>query len=195
MKHLRDLINEKKEYINNLKDNMDNLETLLTNKLSELIDENKKLVVSVDGSNIKFLNNSEEQNIDNSEIYSCGSVLIENYIKYLLNNKIGDKEEKYLLNCDKLIKQYNNSNLDNGTYNSKYYDWTLGNMKFEIKCHHKFKNAGVNISVNQSKQLGKDVLFIIIEIGINQNYIYIKDIVVRKFKNLKLNYKKIIGVI
>ena len=51
-------INESK-FLNNLHDNMNDIETQLTNKLSKLISSNNTLTVNVDGANINFLNLSE----------------------------------------------------------------------------------------------------------------------------------------
>ena len=67
-------------------------------------------------------------------------------------------------------------------------------MRFEIKSFHKFEKSGINLSKNQKSQIGPDALFILIEVGISKNYIMIKDIIVRKFKNLKVSGKVITGI-
>lgn len=180
------LINE--SFSNNLHDNMDDLEILLTNKLAKLVGNNNTLKVSVNNTEINFLNNSEEDNEGLTEIYSAGGILLQQYLIHLLESKINS--EDYFETDGKFINEI--SNLDNGTYSN--YDWTLGDMRFEIKSFHKFEKSGINLSKNQKSQIGPDALFILIEVGISKNYIMIKDIIVRKFKNLKVSGKVITGI-
>ena len=177
----------KESFTNNLHDNMDSLETLLTTKLSKLIGENNTLKVSVDNTEINFLTNNEEDNDALSEIYSAGGILLEKYIIHLLESKINS--EDYFETDGKFIEEI--QNLDNGSYDN--YDWTLGDMCFKIKSFHKFETSGINITKKQKTQIGPDALFILIEVGISKNYISIKDIIVRKFKNLKTSGKVISG--
>ena len=187
MKYIKSfLINE--SFSNNLHDNMDDLEILLTNKLAKLVGNNNTLKVSVNNTEINFLNNSEEDNEGLTEIYSAGGILLQQYLIHLLESKINS--EDYFETDGKFINEI--SNLDNGTYSN--YDWILGDMRFEIKSFHKFEKSGINLSKNQKSQIGPDALFILIEVGISKNYIMIKDIIVRKFKNLKVSGKVITGI-
>lgn len=185
MKNLSTYITE--SFTNNLHNNMDDLETLLTNKLSKLIGENNTLKVTVDNSEINFLTNNEDDNDLLSDLYSACGVLLEKYIIHLLEEKINS--EDYFEKDGEFVNNINN--LDNGSY--KNYDWELGDMCFEIKSFHKFEKSGINLSKNQKSQIGPDALFILIEVGISKNYISIKDIIVRKFKNLKTSGKIISG--
>ncbi len=103
--------------------------------------------------------------------------------EYFKNNILFDTDDQFVNDIH---------DLDNGTYEN--YDWTLGDMCFEIKSFHKFETSGINISKNQKSQIGPDALFILVEVGVAQNNIMIKDIIVRKFKNLKTSGKVIVGI-
>ena len=101
------LINE--SFSNNLHDNMDDLEILLTNKLAKLVGNNNTLKVSVNNTEINFLNNSEEDNEGLTEIYSAGGILLQQYLIHLLESKINS--EDYFETDGKFINEI--SNLDN----------------------------------------------------------------------------------
>lgn len=185
MKSIITYINESK-FLNNLHDNMNNIETELTNKLSKLISSNNTLTVNVDGTNINFLTNSEEDNKEMYELYSAAGILIEKYLSYLLNKEI-ESEDYFGSDFEQMITH---DNLDNGSYDS--YDLTLGDLCFEIKCYHKLDNEGIYISDKQ-KKMGPDACLILVQVGIGENNIIIKDIVVKQFKNLKISGKYIKG--
>ena len=179
-------INESK-FLNNLHDNMNDIETQLTNKLSKLISSNNTLTVNVDGANINFLTNSEEDNKETYELYSAAGILIEKYLSYLLNKEI-ESEDYFGSDFEKMIT---NNDLDNGDYD--LYDLNLGNLCFEIKCYHKLDNEGIYISNRQKKIIGPDACLVLVQVGISKNNIMIKDVVVRQFKNLKVSGKFIKG--
>jgi len=187
MKNLVEFLNPINEaYLNNLHDNMDDLENLLTNRLSLLIGENHSLSVSVTGNKIEF--SFENDSEYDSEIYSAAGVIIQSYVKSLLNEK--KNSEDYFEKDGKFLDELHD--LDNGTYSR--YDWELGDLVFEIKSFHKFEKSGINISKNQKEQIGPDAIFILIEVEIAKGEILIKDIICRKFSNLKISGKKIVGI-
>lgn len=178
-------VNEGK-FLNNLHDNMNDIENQLTNKISKLISSNNTLTVNVDGANINFLTNSEEDNKEIYELYSAAGILIEKYLIYLLNKEI-ESEDYFGSDFEKMITH---DNLDNGDYDS--YDLTLGDLCFDIKCYHKLDNEGIYISDKQ-KKIGPDACLILVQVGIGKNNIMIKDVVVKQFKNLKVSGKYIKG--
>lgn len=187
MKSLKEyMINE--SFQNNLHDKMDDLEKTLTNKILTLVGKNNTLTVSVDNSEINFLTNTEQDNESMHDIYSAAGILLEKYLVHLLETKVNN--EDYFETDDQFVN--NVHDLDNGTYEN--YDLTLGDMCFKIKSFHKFETSGINISKNQKSQIGPDALFILVEVGVAQNNIMIKDIIVRKFKNLKTSGKVIVGI-
>ena len=187
MKALNEYLNPINEaYLNNLHDNMDDLENLLTNRLSLLIGEGNALSVSVTGNKIEF--SFENDEVYDSEIYSAAGVILQSYVKSLLKKKTNaedyfEKDGDFLNNLEEL---------DNGTYDR--YDWELGDLVFEIKSYHKFEKSGINISKNQKEKIGPDAIFILIEVEIAKGEMMIKDIICRKYANLKVSGKKIVGV-
>jgi len=185
MKTLKESLLNESKFQNNFHDNLNEIETQLTNKLSELISSNNTLTVNVDGTDINFLTNSEEDNNEIYELYSAAGILIEKYLIYLLNKEV-NSEDYFGSEFEKMITH---DDIDNGSYKS--YDLDLGDLCFEIKCYHKLNNEGIYLT-NKQKQIGPDACLILVQIGIGKNNIMIKDIVVRQFKNLKVsgNYIK-----
>lgn len=186
MKSLSNYIINESKFLNNLHDSMNDIEIQLTNKLAKLISSNNVLTVNVDGTNINFLTNSEEDNNEMYELYSAAGILVEKYLSFLLKKEI-ESEDYFGSDFERMITH---DNLDNGSYDS--YDLTLGNSCFEIKCYHKLDNDGIYISDKQ-KKMGPDVYLIFVQVGIGKNNIMIKDVVVRQFKNLKVSGKYIKG--
>ena len=193
MKELKDFLitNEninitKSKFLNNLHIELTDAEMQITNKLAELISYNNTLTVNVDGADINFLTNSEEDNKEMHDLYSVAGILVEKYLVYLLNKEI-NSESYFGSDFEQVLSQ---KNIDNGSYKS--YDLELNDLCFEIKCYHKLDNEGIYLSNKQKSQIGPDAYLILVQVGIGKNNIMIKDIVVKQFKNLKVsgNYIK-----
>jgi len=190
MKAIKQFINESSKFKNNLHDNLTEIENILTQKISDLINENNTLKIEVEGVSIDFLNNDEQSNESDSEIYSAGGILVEKYLSYLLNKEI-NSEDYFGSDFEKIVSDFKDLNV--GTYSN--YDFNLGNINFEIKCYHKTDNEGIYLTKKQKEEIGPDAFFILVQIGISKKYIMIKDVVVKQRKNLKIQSNYIKGIL
>jgi len=188
MKNLKDCIINESKFKDNLHDNISDIETFFTNKLSKLIGKNNTLKVEIDGTNLEFLTNVEKDNEYDSELYSAAGVLIEKYLKSLLKNEI-NSENFFKSDFNNILKEL--KNIDNGSYEN--YDYEISDLRFEIKCYHKTNNSGIWLSKMQKEKIGNDAFFILAQISVSKNFIQIKDIVVRQRHNLTISGNYITG--
>jgi len=192
MKSLSQYINKENVFEANVNfdftSNLNDIEKHFTQKISKLIGKNNNITISIGGiDDIELMPKEIENKSIAYDLRSAAGILVENYIKKLLNTELSS--EDYLLSDDKFIDDIENA--DFGTYTN--YDFEIGNIPFEIKTYSEYTNNGIYISKSQ-KDIGPDAFFILVELAFSQNTIMIKNISVRQYKNIISSGKYITGV-
>lgn len=171
MKTINTFIKESKTITNSLR-NLNDIEIELTNFfMDNIIDNNISIDMKIGDFNINF---NDEEFIEKNQ---CVGVLLEQYIKHILNTDINKKEKSAIIN---ILKNYNGDNY--GEYTK--YDFIIGDVPFEIKCSADFNFFYV--SDKQKQQIGPDALFILINFELSKNNILIKELIVKQRKNCKI---------